>query len=82
LSALGLYLAALSVVTGSIALFYVTTETALDLMLGALLVVSGAFLAFFAVRELRRQRDTRRALSYHGEARLGIPTYRRRHLPR
>jgi uncharacterized membrane protein HdeD (DUF308 family) len=81
LSALGLYLAALSVVTGGIALFYTTTETALELLLGALLVVSGIFLAFFALRELRRQRDTQRSF-YHGETRHGIPTYRRRHLPR
>ncbi len=81
MTALGLYLAALSVVTGGIALFYTTTETALELLLGALLVVSGIFLAFFALRELRRQRATQRSF-YHGETRHGIPTYRRRHLPR
>jgi len=77
MTALGLYLAALSVVTGVIALFYTTTDTALQLLLGTLLLVSGIFLAFFALRALRRQRATQRSF-YHGETSHGIPTYRRR----
>ena len=81
LSLLGLYVAAICGVTGIISVFYATTETPLELLLGSLLVVSGCFLAFFALRALLRQRATQRSF-YHGETRHGIPTYRRRHLPR
>jgi|HubBroStandDraft_1064217.scaffolds.fasta_scaffold155009_4 uncharacterized membrane protein HdeD (DUF308 family) len=59
MTAIGLYLAALSIVAGVIALFYTNTDTALELLLGALLLVSGIFLAFFALRDLLRQRAMR-----------------------
>lgn len=81
MSLLGLYVAALCVVTGTVTLFYVNAGTALELLLGAVLLASGLFLAFFALRELRRQRRAERSF-YRGETRHGVPTYRRRHLPR